>query len=123
MADDGRAHGAQHLVLRVEVGLEQRRVRLPGAARARGAVHGQVEVDGHAVHVVHGADEVVPVVLGEQGLDVLLRGGADPLGLEADEDVDLGAVLLPQALGFRVEAIDEQGEGLGARYDPLLRRL
>jgi hypothetical protein len=62
-------------------------------------------------------------VLGEQGLDVLLRGGADPLGLEADEDVDLGAVLLPQALGFRVEAIDEQGEGLGARYDPLLRRL
>jgi hypothetical protein len=70
--------------------------------------------------VVHGADEVVPVAPGQQGLDRLRRAGADPLALEAYEYVDLGAVLAPQPLGLEVEALDELVEGLRACYDMLL---
>ena len=112
MADDAGLQRGQHLVLQVVVVLVQP-LLTAAARRARhgGGVGGLVVVDGDAVDVVDGADEVVDAGRRGEGQDA---GGvlwADELGLEGDEEVDLGSVELLQALGFDEVGFVADGEG------------
>ena len=50
--------------------------------------------------MVDGADEVVDVRVRGQGLDQRAAAGADPLALEADDDVQPVGVLEPQPARF-----------------------
>jgi hypothetical protein len=66
-----------------------------GGGGESGGVGGLVVVDGDAVDVVHGADEVVDEEGGvEERVDVGCVGGADEFCFEGDEDVDLGGVFV-----------------------------
>lgn len=99
VADDARPQRREHLVLEVVVVLVQRlfravfRVAGPRRRGNGGGKRGGVVVNGDAVDVVHGADEVVDAGRGGGQLrDERAKLGADKLGLEADEDVNLGGV-------------------------------
>lgn len=96
VADDARAQGLEHVQLQIVVVLVQ---TLLGAAGSRhGArVGGSVVVDGDAVDVVQRPDEVVDLGRPSERLHERLEVGADELGFEADEDVDLIRILLLQA--------------------------
>lgn len=106
VAHDARAQRGEHVVLQVVVVLVQRLLgAVLGSPRARGGgdgggEHGGVVVDGDAVDVVHGADEVVDAGLLGEGGGEGAELGTDELGLEADDDVDLRGVGRLQALGF-----------------------
>lgn len=120
MADNTGLQLLQHLELQVVVVLVQLLLGAGGVGRpagvAREAEHAGVEVDGDAVDVVNGADEVVDGrVLGEDA-DARRERWPDELGLEADEDVDLRGVGLLQALRFDEVGFmtgREDGEGGG----------
>lgn len=119
MADDAGLEGEQHGVLQVVVVLEETLLGATGGGDG-GGVGGGVVVDGQAVDVVDGADEVVDAGRGGEGTDQGGEVGADKLGLEADEDVDGAGVLGAQALG-----LDEVGlvSGGGGRRGSFWGRL
>lgn len=50
--------------------------------------------------MVDGAHEVVHVRRGRELLDRGGKGGADEVGLEADEEMDLGGIGFLETLGF-----------------------
>lgn len=115
MPHDQRPQLAEHIELRVEVVLEQTLVRAASGAPGL-LVHRPVVVNRLRVHVVHGTDEELEREA-RQGLLDEGSGddGADPFGLEADEDFDLRGVFRAQAGGFlEVGGFvgDEFGEGV-----------
>ncbi len=123
VADHAGPQGAQHLPLRVKVVLEQPLIRGAGAGArcglARPHVRRAVDVDGDLVHVMHGADGEVGAAQAQQRVRGRRGRGADPLGLEADEQRDGGGVFGAQAEGLgdvRVVARQQLGDG-GAGLD------
>lgn len=90
MSHNPRLQPLQHLILQVVVILKQALFSTVLATGCDGGcVHLGVVVDGDAVDVVEGADEVVDHGRGGEGLDMGGEGRPDELGLKADEDVDL----------------------------------
>ena len=65
-----------------------------------------VVVDGPFADEMDGADEGVELVFCQETLDELFRGGADPFGLEANEDVDFVLVGFLETFGFSVVVVE-----------------
>lgn len=99
MAYDARFQGLEHVVLQIVVILIEALLGASGCGDG-GGIGELVVVDGDAVDVVDGADEVVGQGGCEEGLDEGGVGRADEFCFEADEDVDLGGVGLLEAAGF-----------------------
>jgi hypothetical protein len=96
MPDHRRPERIQHLILSIEIVLEQPLVAPPRDA-ARAKVQGAIEVDGDLVHVMDGADKEFGAGDSEEGVDERGARGADPFALEADEQGDGGGVFGAEA--------------------------
>jgi hypothetical protein len=100
VADDTGPQGLEHGVLQIVVVLEQ---ALLGGRAGGGhgrCVGGGVKVDGDAVDVVDGADEVVDARVGGEAEDVGLELGSDELALKGNDQVNLGGVRGSEPLGL-----------------------
>lgn len=65
--------------------------------------------------MVDGPDEEIHMLVRRQLGDQLRVRGTDPFTLEADQDLDLGSILLAQAHGFDEEGFvprPQEGDGL-----------
>ena len=88
VAHNRRSERLQHLELRVEIVLEQPLVRTTRLISSL-LVHRTVEIDRYRMRMVHGTDEEIEGILGEDALHQLQCGWTDILRFEADQDLDL----------------------------------